>query len=81
MRDDAAMRAEGAVASAPPQPAVVRSPKDRLIEAAMELVAGSGGQPVSTRQITEKAGVTAPTLAGMAVFSAGAAAVVICSSE
>lgn len=62
MRDDAAMRAEGAVASAPPQPAVVRSPKDRLIEAAMELVAGSGGQPVSTRQITEKAGVTAPTL-------------------
>lgn len=56
------MQTEGAVAHAARQPGILRSPKDRLIDAAMELVAGSGGQPVSTRQITERAGVTAPTL-------------------
>ncbi|WP_077490477.1 TetR/AcrR family transcriptional regulator [Sinomonas mesophila] len=38
------------------------SPRERLIQAAMELVAASGGAAVSTRQITDLAGVTAPTL-------------------
>ncbi|GAB4097842.1 TetR/AcrR family transcriptional regulator [Sinomonas halotolerans] len=38
------------------------SPRERLIQAAMELLASSGGAAVSTRQITDLAGVTAPTL-------------------
>lgn len=37
-------------------------PKVRLLKAAAELLANSAGAPVSTRQITELAGVTAPTL-------------------
>lgn len=37
-------------------------PKVRLLHAAAELLANSGNSPVSTRQITELAGVTAPTL-------------------
>jgi AcrR family transcriptional regulator len=37
-------------------------PKVRLLKAAAELLANSGNSPVSTRQITELAGVTAPTL-------------------
>lgn len=37
-------------------------PKARLLRAAAELLADSGGKAVSTRQITELAGVTAPTL-------------------
>lgn len=36
--------------------------KARLLTAAAELLANSAGKPVSTRQITELAGVTAPTL-------------------
>ncbi|WP_422936675.1 TetR/AcrR family transcriptional regulator [Sinomonas sp. P47F7] len=38
------------------------SPRERLIAAATELIAASDGKPVSTRQITDLAGVTAPTL-------------------
>lgn len=38
------------------------SPRERLIVAAMELLAASDGKLVSTRQITDLAGVTAPTL-------------------
>jgi AcrR family transcriptional regulator len=37
-------------------------PKMRLLRAAAELLARSAGAPVSTRQITQLAGVTAPTL-------------------
>lgn len=37
-------------------------PKLRLLRAAAELLASSAGAPVSTRQITQLAGVTAPTL-------------------
>ena len=37
-------------------------PKMRLLRAAAELLANSAGAPVSTRQITQLAGVTAPTL-------------------
>lgn len=37
-------------------------PKARLLKAAAELLADSAGGPVSTRQITKLAGVTAPTL-------------------
>ena len=37
-------------------------PKARLLHAAAELLANSGGSAVSTRQITQRAGVTAPTL-------------------
>lgn len=37
-------------------------PKTRLLNAAAQLLAKSAGGPVSTRQITELAGVTAPTL-------------------
>ena len=37
-------------------------PKMRLLRAAAELLAKSGGAAVSTRQITQLAGVTAPTL-------------------
>ena len=37
-------------------------PKTRLLRAAAELLANSGGAAVSTRQITQLAGVTAPTL-------------------
>jgi AcrR family transcriptional regulator len=37
-------------------------PKARLLRAAAELLANSGGSAVSTRQITQLAGVTAPTL-------------------
>ena len=37
-------------------------PKTRLLRAAAELLATSGGSAVSTRQITQLAGVTAPTL-------------------
>jgi AcrR family transcriptional regulator len=37
-------------------------PKTRLLNAAAQLLADSDGAPVSTRQITEMAGVTAPTL-------------------
>ncbi|GAB3528410.1 TetR/AcrR family transcriptional regulator [Arthrobacter monumenti] len=36
--------------------------KTRLLRAAASLLADSGGAPVSTRQITDRAGVTAPTL-------------------
>ncbi|MCU1548733.1 MAG: TetR/AcrR family transcriptional regulator, partial [Arthrobacter sp.] len=38
------------------------APKIRLLRAAAELLANSGGSAVSTRQITQLAGVTAPTL-------------------
>ncbi|NUP73046.1 MAG: TetR/AcrR family transcriptional regulator [Sinomonas sp.] len=38
------------------------SPRERLIAAATELLAASDGKQVSTRQITDRAGVTAPTL-------------------
>lgn len=38
------------------------APKERLLRAAAALLADSAGAPVSTRQITELAGVTAPTL-------------------
>ncbi|MDQ6753224.1 MAG: TetR/AcrR family transcriptional regulator [Actinomycetota bacterium] len=38
------------------------APKERLLQAAAALLADSAGAPVSTRQITELAGVTAPTL-------------------
>jgi AcrR family transcriptional regulator len=38
------------------------SPRERLLRAAGELLAGSRGKPVSTREITALAGVTAPTL-------------------
>ncbi|KUM39423.1 TetR/AcrR family transcriptional regulator [Arthrobacter sp. EPSL27] len=37
-------------------------PKTRLLRAAAELLANSAGSAVSTRQITQLAGVTAPTL-------------------
>ncbi|QIV86149.1 TetR/AcrR family transcriptional regulator [Glutamicibacter mishrai] len=37
-------------------------PKTRLLRAATELLANAGSEPVSTRQITKLAGVTAPTL-------------------
>jgi AcrR family transcriptional regulator len=37
-------------------------PKTRLLRAAAELLANSAGGAVSTRQITQRAGVTAPTL-------------------
>ena len=37
-------------------------PKTRLLRAAAELLANSAGGTVSTRQITQRAGVTAPTL-------------------
>lgn len=37
-------------------------PRERLLQAAVELLAASDGTPVSTRKITELAGVTAPTL-------------------
>ena len=37
-------------------------PKMRLLRAAAELLANSAGAPVSTRQITQLAGVSAPTL-------------------
>lgn len=37
-------------------------PRERLLQAAVELLANSDGAPVSTRKITELAGVTAPTL-------------------
>ena len=37
-------------------------PKTRLLRAAAELLANSAGAAVSTRQITQLAGVTAPTL-------------------
>ncbi|MFP5367825.1 MAG: TetR/AcrR family transcriptional regulator [Actinomycetes bacterium] len=36
--------------------------KMRLLQAAAELLANSAGAPVSTRQITQRAGVSAPTL-------------------
>ena len=36
--------------------------KTRLLKAAADLLATSAGQPVTTRQITSLAGVTAPTL-------------------
>lgn len=38
------------------------SPRERLLDAATELLAASAGKPVSTREITTRAGVTAPTL-------------------
>ncbi|GEB66050.1 TetR family transcriptional regulator [Sinomonas atrocyanea] len=44
------------------QRAAAPSPRERILQAAMELVAASDGNTVSTRQITERAGVTAPTL-------------------
>ena len=43
------------------RPAAVPA-RERLILAATELLAASDGKPVSTRQITDVAGVTAPTL-------------------
>ena len=36
--------------------------KMRLLQAAAELLANSAGAPVSTRQVTQLAGVSAPTL-------------------
>lgn len=39
-----------------------RSPRERLLDAATELLTASAGKPVSTREITTRAGVTAPTL-------------------
>lgn len=36
--------------------------RDRLLLAATQLLDESGGEPISTRQITERAGVQAPTL-------------------
>lgn len=62
MRNGAVEMAGGAAASGPWQRAATPSPRERILQAAMELVAASDGNPVSTRQITEKAGVTAPTL-------------------
>jgi AcrR family transcriptional regulator len=62
MRDGAAEVAGDAVGGKPQQRPAVSSPRERLLQAAVELVAASGGNPVSTRQITERAGVTAPTL-------------------
>ncbi|MEV5508011.1 TetR/AcrR family transcriptional regulator [Streptomyces orinoci] len=38
------------------------SPRDRILQAAAQLLAASGGAPVSTRAICEAAGVGAPTL-------------------
>ena len=38
------------------------TPKTRLLRAAAALLAESNGEPVSTRQITQAARVTAPTL-------------------
>lgn len=58
MRDDVTDLA--GEAQGPPTPAP--SPRERILRAALDLVADSGGSPVSTRQITERAGVTAPTL-------------------
>lgn len=47
------------VSDCAPEPS---SPRDRLLRAAGKLLAGSRGKPVSTREITQLAGVTAPTL-------------------
>ncbi|GAB3278947.1 TetR/AcrR family transcriptional regulator [Sinomonas notoginsengisoli] len=58
MRDKAA----GLAGEAEGIGATASSPKERLLQAAIDLVAASGGAPVSTRQVTERAGVTAPTL-------------------
>ncbi|MFI7481473.1 TetR/AcrR family transcriptional regulator [Kocuria sp. M1R5S2] len=45
-----------------PEASEPSSPRERLLRAAGELLAGSRGKPVSTREITKLAGVTAPTL-------------------
>jgi AcrR family transcriptional regulator len=52
----------GVAGDAPNGGSAQASPRERLISAAMELLAVSNGKPVSTRQITDLAGVTAPTL-------------------
>jgi AcrR family transcriptional regulator len=52
----------GVAGDAPDGGSAQASPRERLISAAMELLAASNGKPVSTRQITDLAGVTAPTL-------------------
>jgi AcrR family transcriptional regulator len=62
MRKGAVEVAGGAAADGPQQRAAAPSPRERILQAAMELVAASDGNAVSTRQITERAGVTAPTL-------------------
>ena len=58
MRESGTGASDGAAGEKTPR----ASPRERLIQAAMELVAASGGAAVSTRQITDLAGVTAPTL-------------------
>jgi AcrR family transcriptional regulator len=51
---------------APPQRATLDhgdlQARDRLLLAATQLLGEAGGEPISTRQITERAGVQAPTL-------------------
>ena len=58
MRTSGSGASDGAAGNEAPR----ASPRERLIQAAMDLVAASGGASVSTRQITDLAGVTAPTL-------------------
>lgn len=62
MRKGAVEVAGDAAAEKLQQRAATPSPRERILQAAMELVAASDGNTVSTRQITERAGVTAPTL-------------------
>lgn len=62
MRKEAVEVAGDAAAERLQQRAATPSPRERILQAAMELVAASDGTAVSTRQITERAGVTAPTL-------------------
>ena len=62
MRKGAVEVAGDAAADRLQQRAATPSPRERILRAAMELVATSEGNTVSTRQITERAGVTAPTL-------------------
>lgn len=62
MRKGAVEVAGDAAADRLQQRAATPSPRERILRAAMELVAASEGNTVSTRQITERAGVTAPTL-------------------
>jgi AcrR family transcriptional regulator len=62
MRKGAVEVAGDAAADGLQQRAATPSPRERILQAAMELVAASEGNTVSTRQITERAGVTAPTL-------------------
>ena len=62
MRKGAVEVAGDAAADGLQHRAATPSPRERILRAAMELVATSEGNTVSTRQITERAGVTAPTL-------------------